>query len=83
MPIYEYRCTKCAFQFEVKRGFGEISSAPCPRCQGEAHRVFSPVPVIFRAPGFYTTDSRKEERSEPWHEAAEGSPKAESESEEE
>ena len=63
MPIYEYRCGKCSFQFEVRRRFGENSSAPCPRCQGEGHLVFSPVPVIFKGPGFYTTDNRKREKN--------------------
>jgi len=80
MPVYEYRCTKCSFQFEVKRSFGSNSSAPCPRCQGEGHLVFIPVPIIFKGPGFYTTDNRKEE-GQP-RKVDEGSSKAEEESEE-
>ena len=82
MPIYEYRCTRCFLQFEVKRSFGENSSAPCPRCQGEAQRVFSPVPIIFKGTGFYTTDNRREEKSEPGDEKGGSSPRAESKSEE-
>lgn len=64
MPIYEYRCNKCSHDFEVRKGFGENSSSPCPRCQGKAQRVFSPVPIIFKGTGFYVTDNRREERSE-------------------
>jgi putative FmdB family regulatory protein len=63
LPIYEYRCAKCSFQFEVRRSFGKNSSAPCPRCHGEGHLVFSPVPVIFKGPGFYTTDNREREKN--------------------
>jgi len=63
LPIYEYRCTNCFFKFEVRRGVGENSSAPCPRCQGEGHLVFSPVPIIFKGPGFYTTDNREREKN--------------------
>lgn len=58
MPIYEYECQRCFARFEVKHGFGEDSSVPCPKCQGEAHRVFCPVPIIFKGPGFYVTDNR-------------------------
>ena len=81
MPIYEYQCTKCSLQFEVRRGFGENSSAPCPKCQEKGRRLFSPVPVIFKGTGFYTTDNRKEEKSESLHETEESSSKAASESE--
>lgn len=81
MPIYEYRCTRCSLQFDVKRGFGENSSVPCPKCQGEGQRLFSPVPVIFKGTGFYTTDNRKEEKSESSSEAEESSPPAANEPE--
>lgn len=84
MPIYEYRCTKCSLQFEVRRGFSENHSTPCPHCQEEGQRLFSPVPVIFKGTGFYITDNRKEEKSESLHETPEtdgSSPKVASESE--
>lgn len=83
MPIYEYRCTKCAHEFEVRRGFSENSSTPCPNCQGEGQRLFSPVPIIFKGSGFYCTDHRKEDTSESSHatpEKVESSPTAASES---
>jgi putative FmdB family regulatory protein len=60
MPIYEYECEWCSLRFELKRGFDEGSKAPCPRCGGNARRIFFPVPVIFKGPGFYVTDSREE-----------------------
>ena len=58
MPTYEYECRRCSARFEIKRSFSENSSVPCPKCQGEARLVFSPVPVIFKGSGFYITDNR-------------------------
>jgi putative FmdB family regulatory protein len=57
MPIYEYECEKCLIRFEEKRHFGEDGGASCPECQSEARRIFSPVPIIFKGPGFYVTDN--------------------------
>lgn len=58
MPIYEYECEKCCLRFELKRRFSEDGASFCPRCGGEARRLFLPVPIIFRGSGFYVTDSR-------------------------
>lgn len=59
MPVYEYECERCHLKFELKRHFGEDGVTPCPQCQGDARRLFSPVPVIFKGSGFYVTDNRK------------------------
>ncbi len=58
MPIYEYRCSVCSCDFELRRRFGDDSGASCPKCNGHGQRVFSPVPIIFKGSGFYVTDSR-------------------------
>lgn len=58
MPIYRYRCQSCSCEFDLRSGFGENSGAPCPKCKGEGRRLFLPVPIIFKGPGFYTTDNR-------------------------
>ncbi|MBI3931450.1 MAG: FmdB family transcriptional regulator [Chloroflexi bacterium] len=59
MPTYEYECNCCSFRFELKQSFNENTPVSCPRCQGGARRIFSPVPIIFKGSGFYSTDSRK------------------------
>ena len=64
MPIYEYRCNNCSSEFDVRRSFGDVSSCSCPSCQGEAQRVFSPVPIIFKGSGFYVTDHRPQEKTD-------------------
>ncbi|HEY92517.1 MAG TPA: hypothetical protein G4O17_02080 [Dehalococcoidia bacterium] len=60
MPIYEYECKKCLFRFEVRKHFGEDGATPCPQCQGDSRRLFSPAPIIFKGSGFYVTDNRKD-----------------------
>ncbi len=58
MPIYEYECIRCSSRFELKRSFNDNTKVCCPQCEGDAQRIFSPVPIIFKGPGFYSTDSR-------------------------
>jgi putative FmdB family regulatory protein len=62
MPIYEYKCKACDLKFEVKRSFSESLGANCPQCQCQAQRIFSPVPIVFKGPGFYVTDNACEGR---------------------
>ena len=64
MSIYEYKCEKCATHFELRRSFGQNGGAQCPECAGEARRIFTPVPIIFKGSGFYITDSRKNNHQE-------------------
>jgi putative FmdB family regulatory protein len=56
MPIYEYKCDNCSFQFEKKQAFNDEPRLICQKCGAEARRVFSPVPIFFKGPGFYVTD---------------------------
>ena len=64
MPIYEYECKKCSIRFELIKNFGENGNVKCPECASEAYRIFTPVPIIFKGPGFYITDSRKNNHRE-------------------
>ncbi len=59
MPIYEYQCNRCACKFEQRQSFNENTPVPCPECGSSTQRLFSRVPIIFKGPGFYVTDSRK------------------------
>jgi putative FmdB family regulatory protein len=59
MPTYDFECVKCHHKFEQKLSFDDEGVTECPRCRGEARRLFSAVPVIFKGSGFYITDHRK------------------------
>ncbi len=67
MPVYEYKCKNCHYRFELKQSFNDDPIVTCPQCASKAKRIFSPVPIIFKGSGFYTTDSRqtKDETSKP------------------
>jgi len=58
LPIYEYECPSCAHRFELRRSFTENGTVSCPQCGCDAQRIFSPVPIIFKGSGFYSTDNR-------------------------
>jgi putative FmdB family regulatory protein len=48
MPTYEYECNRCHHRFDKRQGFDEKPVSTCPQCQGEAHRVFHAVPILFK-----------------------------------
>lgn len=57
MPMYQYRCSECKEEVEVKQGFYETPLTVCP-CGGELSRVFSSPAITLKGAGFYSTDSR-------------------------
>jgi putative FmdB family regulatory protein len=59
MPIYEYACTSCGERTEARRGFDDPPLEECPICGGVLRKLFSPVGVVFKGSGFYSTDSKK------------------------
>jgi putative FmdB family regulatory protein len=63
MPVYQYICTNCDMEFELKQGFNDESIVKCPRCKKDARRVFAPAPIIFKGSGFYTTDRKNKGNS--------------------
>ncbi len=56
MPLYEYQCTKCDHNFEIRQGFDAEPVCDCPSCSNESRRLFKPAPIIFKGSGFYVTD---------------------------
>ncbi len=59
MPVYEYACTECGEQLEVRQSFTDDALTVCPVCAGRLRKVLSAVGVVFKGSGFYKTDSRK------------------------
>jgi putative FmdB family regulatory protein len=59
MPVYAYRCGSCGVQFERKQSFTEAPLKICPECRKRTlKKVISPVGVVFKGSGFYSTDNR-------------------------
>lgn len=58
MPRYQYHCTSCGRDLEVRQSFTEPALTVCPECEGTLRKVFNAVGVVFKGSGFYKTDSR-------------------------
>lgn len=59
MPIYTYRCENCGVQFEREQSFRDAPLQICPECRKKClKKVISPVGVIFKGSGFYSTDHK-------------------------
>ena len=59
MPVYEYACTACGERTEAKQGFDDPPLEECLVCGGKLRKLFSPVGIVFKGSGFYSTDARK------------------------
>lgn len=59
MPIYEYACTACGERTEAKQGFDDPPLTECPICGGVLRKLYSPVGIMFKGSGFYSTDTKK------------------------
>jgi len=59
MPVYTYRCDSCGVQFERQQSYTDAPLKICPECRRKSlKKVISPVRVVFKGSGFYSTDHR-------------------------
>ena len=59
MPVYTYRCDSCGVQFERQQAFTDAPLKICPECRKKSlKKVISPIRVVFKGSGFYSTDHR-------------------------
>jgi putative FmdB family regulatory protein len=63
MPIYEYACTACGERTEAKQGFDDPPLETCPVCEGKLRKLYSPVGIVFKGSGFYSTDQKGKKSS--------------------
>jgi putative FmdB family regulatory protein len=59
VPIYEYACTACGERTEARQGFDDPPLEECPRCGGRLRKLYSPVGIVFKGSGFYSTDAKQ------------------------
>lgn len=60
MPIYEYHCDNCDYDFELLQSINESHTAKCPTCDKTAQKKISiPGGLVFKGSGFYITDYNK------------------------
>ncbi len=59
MPIYEYACTACGERTEARQSFTDPPLEECDRSGGKLRKLYSPVGIVFKGSGFYSTDAKK------------------------
>lgn len=67
MPTYEYACESCGHHFDLRQGFDAETTAECPKCKTESKRVIHVPFVVYNAPGFYTSDTRRSGPGNYWY----------------
>jgi len=64
MPMYEYKCEQCGFNFERLQKVSEKPIKKCPKCGGKVKRLIgSNINIIFKGSGFYVNDYGKGSRN--------------------
>jgi putative FmdB family regulatory protein len=56
VPIYEYQCDSCGYQFEVKQSIKDAALSTCERCGKPVRRLISSPGIMFKGSGWYVTD---------------------------
>ena len=75
MPIYEFVCQACGYDFEKIQSFSDATVPTCPRCQSaQVQRQMGRPAIHFKGSGWYITDSKSDnkERKESVKKAGEG-----------
>jgi len=78
MPTYGYRCERNGHEFEVAQ---PMSAAPVKRCRicgSKVNRIFYPVGIAFKGPGFYASDNRSGSTTPAFGDKPEGETKPDS-----
>ncbi len=64
MPIYEFSCSSCGAEFEMKRSFSDSTMPICPTCQGShVQRLLSRPAIHFKGSGWYINDSKSNSKN--------------------
>jgi putative FmdB family regulatory protein len=56
VPIYEYVCSSCQQQFEVRQKVSDPPVSTCGRCGGTVTKLISSPAIMFKGSGWYVTD---------------------------
>jgi putative FmdB family regulatory protein len=71
MPIYEYECTACGHHLDVLQKVNDEALTDCPSCHKVAlQKLVSATSFQLKGTGWYATDFRNKNPSEPKKESA-------------
>jgi len=64
VPIYEFVCQNCNYEFELIRSFSDNSTPTCPHCANQqVDRQVGRPAIHFKGSGWYINDSKKASKS--------------------
>ena len=64
MPIYEYKCIECGYEFEEIQKFNDPPITVCPKCGGKVEKKINAPAFKFKGSGWYVTDYSKKNYKE-------------------
>ena len=53
MPVYEYLCTDCNKNFELRQKFSDEPATECPSCGGTVKKLISSTAFTLKGGGWY------------------------------
>lgn len=56
MPIYEYKCTNCGYDFEITQKITDKQLRKYEKCGGKLQKVISNTSFVLKGTGWYKTD---------------------------
>jgi putative FmdB family regulatory protein len=56
LPLFEYKCKKCAHHFDKIEKYTASTVKSCPKCGGKAERQLAAPAIQFKGSGWYVTD---------------------------
>lgn len=66
MPIYEYRCTTCGYEFEALQRLADARLTVCPAChKADLRKKLSKAGFKLKGSGWYATDFRNSGAKQP------------------
>ena len=54
MPVYEYQCTTCEHNFELRQKFSDEPAKSCPNCGGEVKKLISSTAFTLKGGGWFS-----------------------------
>jgi len=63
MPMYEYSCAECGYQFEARQKFSDQPLTKCPECGGRVRKLISQTSFALKGSGWYSEGYSKDAKS--------------------
>jgi putative FmdB family regulatory protein len=54
MPVYEYRCSGCSNQFELRQKFSDPPASTCPSCGAPVEKLISQTAFTLKGGGWFS-----------------------------